>query len=116
MLKKEVLRKKRDFDRVYRKGRSLGEKYVVLFYLKNGLPLTRTAVVASKKVGNSVQRNRAKRLMSESLRQVREDILPGYDIVVIARNTIDGRSCDEVGISLRRGLSRASLLRKEAVK
>ena len=31
MLKKEILRKKSDFDRIYRRGRSVGDKYIVLF-------------------------------------------------------------------------------------
>ena len=112
MLKKEVLRKKRDFDRVYRKGRSLGEKYVVLFYLKNGLPLTRTAVVASKKVGNSVQRNRAKRLMKESYRTRADEIKEGYDLIIIARNTINGRKSGEVGESLEKSMRKAHLIRE----
>ena len=68
MLKKEILRKKSDFDAIYRAGESVPDRYVVLFYRKNDLPYTRTAFLASKKVGNSVQRNRAKRLMRESYR------------------------------------------------
>ena len=35
-------------------------RYVVVFYRKNNLPYTRKAFLASKKVGNSVRRNRAR--------------------------------------------------------
>jgi len=104
MRKKEVLRGKKDFNRVYGKGKSLRDRYLVLIYLKNGLPYTRTAFLASKKVGNSVQRNRAKRLMKESYRALAGEyghISEGYDLIMIAKNTINGRKCGEVTTSLR---------------
>ena len=110
MLKKEILRKKSDFNRIYRKGRSIGEKYVVIFYLKNDLEYNRKAFLASKKVENSVQRNRAKRLMRESWAREESHLKEGYDIILIARNTIDGRGCDEVSRSVNRGFRRAKLL------
>ena len=49
MLKKDILRRKDDFNSIYRKGRSIGERYVVLFYRKNDLSYNRTAFLASKK-------------------------------------------------------------------
>ena len=64
MLKKEILRKKSDFNRIYRKGRSIGEKYVVIFYLKNDLEYNRKAFLASKKVGNSVRGFRRAKLLT----------------------------------------------------
>ena len=95
MLKKEILRTKDDFSIIYRKGKSIGGRYIVLFYRKNNLPYNRTAFLASKKVGNSVVRNRARRLMKESYRFIRDDIITGYDMIFIARNTIVGRKyCD----------------------
>ena len=110
MLRNNVLRKQADFDAVYKKGRSVGDKYVVIFYLKNGLDHTRTGFLASKKVGNSVQRNRARRLMKESYRQIAEDIPQGYDIILIARNTITGRSFMEVDDSIIHALRRTGLI------
>ena len=74
-----VLRRQKDFDRVYRKGKSVGSRYVVIFTLKNHLPYPRTAFLASKKVGNSVQRNRARRLMKESMRLTEIQLPEGYD-------------------------------------
>lgn len=112
MRKKEVLRGKRDFNRVYSKGKSVRDRYLVLIYLKNGLPYTRTAFLASKKVGNSVQRNRAKRLMKESYRVLSEDIKEGYDLVMIARTTINGKKCDQIRGSLKKSLEKAHVLGK----
>ena len=56
MLKKEVLRRDKDFSSIYKKGKSVAEKYVVLYYLENNLPYSRQAFLASKKVGKSVER------------------------------------------------------------
>ena len=109
MLKKEILRNKDDFSIIYRKGKSIGGRYIVLFYRKNNLPYNRTAFLASKKVGNSVVRNRARRLMRESYRFVRDDMRTGYDLIFIARNTIKGRKFCDVQKSLNNAVRKAKL-------
>ena len=96
MLKNNVLRKNSDFNAIYKKGRSVGDRYLVLFLRENGLPYNRTGFLASKKVGNSVKRNRAKRLMKESYRAISYMLPEGYDFIIIARNTICGKKCAEV--------------------
>ncbi len=112
MLKKDVLRRKDDFDLIYKRGRSVGERYVVLFYRKNDLPYNRTAFLASKKVGNSVERNRAKRLMKESYRFLKDDIGEGYDLIFIARNTINGKKQRDVERSMVGSLSKSKLYKR----
>ena len=111
MLKKEVLRKKDDFDRIYKNGRSLGERYVVIFFQRNNLGYNRTAFLASKKVGNSVQRNRAKRLMKESFRLLQEEIKIGYDFIIIARKPILSCKMENVKESMSRALEKGKLFR-----
>ena len=111
MLKNNVLRKQSDFDAIYKRGRSVGDKYVVIFYIKNDLDVTRTCFLASKKVGNSVRRNRARRLMRESYGHIKDIIPSGYDIIIIARNTISGRKFSEVDRSILNAFKRAGLLK-----
>ncbi len=127
MLKQGVLRKKEDFNRIYKKGRSAGDRYVVLFCIKNGLDINRTAYLASKKVGNSVKRNRARRLMRESMRIIaaQADVCSGYsaidryagrcagageglDLILIARNTINGKKCADVKKSIEAAMKKLS--------
>ena len=112
MLKKNVLRKKSDFDSIYNRGKSVGDRYLVLFYRKNNLPYNRTGFLASKKVGNSVQRNRARRLMKESYRHLEKSLPMGYDFIIIARNTISGRKCMEVERSLMSAFRRTGVIKK----
>lgn len=109
MLKKDVLRGKKTFSMVYNKGKSTGSKYVVVFYKKNDLDYNRIAFLASKKVGNAVARNRAKRLMKESIRTSELIKKRGYDIIFIARNTINNRKCADVKKSIEAAIKRTEL-------
>ena len=111
MLKKEVLRKREDFTGIYNKGKSVPERYIVFFFRENGLSYNRTAFLASKKVGNSVQRNRAKRLMKESFRLSCEDIKTGYDMIFVARNNINGRKLSDVDRSLVNAVKKGKLFK-----
>ncbi|MBR0598423.1 ribonuclease P protein component [Sinanaerobacter chloroacetimidivorans] len=113
MLKPNVLRRKKDFSAIYNKGKSVGERYLVLFLKKNNLPYNRTAFLASKKVGNSVLRNRARRLMKESYRDLECKLTKGYDIILIARNTICNVKCADVKKSMDAAFMKSGILRKE---
>lgn len=113
MLKPDVLRKKKDFSVIYNKGKSVGERYVVVFYKKNNLPYNRKAFLASKKVGKSVQRNRARRLMKESVRALESRIKTGYDIIFIARKDIYKLKCADVKKSIEAALKKAKILEKQ---
>ena len=110
MLSKKVLRKQKNFNSVYRRGSSKCDRYVVLLYRKNGLSYSRTAFVASKKVGNSVKRNRSRRLMREAYRLNKKEVAAGYDIIFVARNAINDKKYFEVKKSLLNALSRAKLI------
>ncbi len=111
MLKKDILRNKDDFTRIYKRGKSVGERYIVLFYRRNNLSYKRIAFLASKKVGNSVRRNRARRLMRENYRLMKDDIKEGYDLIFIARNSINDRKCQDVGRSMRNAVRKAKLFK-----
>lgn len=113
MLKKNVLRKKSDFSSIYKKGKSVGDRYVVLFYIKNdGRGFSKLAFLASKKVGKAVIRNRARRLMRESYRELSQCLSPEYDYIFIARNTIQGKKCQDVKKSMESAAKRAKVFIK----
>ena len=112
MLKKEILRKNSDFSSIYKKGKSMGDRYVVVFCKKNNLPYNRIAFLASKKVGNSVTRNRARRLMKESYRQIHNKFAIGFDLIFIARKTIINTKCADVKKSIEAATKRAGIWRK----
>ena len=105
-----TLRKQRDFSRVYKQGKSRGGKYAVILYKRNGLKYTRTAFVASKKVGNSVYRNRSRRLMKEAYRSFESNVKSGYDIIFVARAAITECREPDVEKQLRKSLESAGIL------
>ena len=82
----ESLRSNRDFQNVFKSGRSYANKYLVMYVSKNQLDGNRLGISVSKKVGNSVVRHRVKRLIKESYRLQENIFNSGLDIVVIARN------------------------------
>ncbi len=84
LTKEERLRLKRDFRRVFTKGKSVSNDYVRLVYLENGLDHPRIAVVVRKKIGKAVFRNRLRRLVKEFYR-LNKERFPNYDVVVLFR-------------------------------
>ncbi|MBQ4507161.1 MAG: ribonuclease P protein component [Firmicutes bacterium] len=105
----DTLKNKEDFDKLYGRSRSAASRCVVILYRKNGLSVSREAFIASKKVGNSVQRNRARRLMKEAFRTSDMPVPGGYDIAFIARNTIADAKCADVQRSIETALTRAGI-------
>ena len=81
----ESLKKNKDFQIVYRTGRSYANRFLVMHIRKNDLGRNRLGISVSKKVGNSVVRHHLTRLIRESYRLQEEYFLCGYDIVVVVR-------------------------------
>ena len=85
MLYSESLKKNKDFQIVYRTGRSYANRFLVMYIRKNDLGRNRLGISVSKKVGNSVVRHHLTRLIRESYRLQEEYFLCGYDIVAVVR-------------------------------
>ena len=96
----ESLKKNRDFQKVYKKGKSYANRYLVMYVLKNDTERNRLGISVSKKVGNSVIRHHVTRLIRESYRLQEDMFNSGLDIVVIARNTAKDISYHEVESAL----------------
>jgi len=105
----DIIRNQQDFDKLKKYGKSAGSRFVVLIYRKNNLDYTRRAFLASKKVGNAVTRNRARRLMKEAFRQMESTVPAGYDLLFIARNTIVDSKCADVKKSIEAAISRSGI-------
>ncbi len=106
------LHKDGDVRRVRARGRASAHKALVARILPNELhpPQNRYTVIAGKKVGKAVQRNRLKRLTREALRCYHPWVLPGHDIVLVCRSTVDEMpTLEHAQRSLHRILTRAEL-------
>lgn len=60
------------------------ETFCTIFFLPNGLDRKRLGVTVSKKIGNAVVRNQAKRKIREIFRHMKNRIDPAMDVVVIS--------------------------------
>lgn len=88
MLYTEILNDNRDFLTLYKKGKFTACKYSVIYVRPNGRPFNRLGITASKKIGNAVHRNRAKRLIRLAYRNAEIQLPVGVDIVIVARSPI----------------------------
>lgn len=109
MNKIESLKNNREFRRVYDKGRSLSNKYLVIFFIKNGLEYNRVGFSVTKKIGNAVIRNRVKRLIKEAFRLNSEGINQGYDIIFLSRIRCNQATYVDVEKSILNLLKRSKL-------
>lgn len=92
----ESLKKNKDFQLTYKKGKSYANRYLVMYVRENGTSGNRLGLSVSKKVGNSVVRHRVTRLLRESYRLQEEHFRRGYDIIIIARASAKDKSYQEI--------------------
>lgn len=89
MHRRNRLSRSRDFDAVYRSGRSASTRFLVLYWFPRaegepeGEP--RLGLAVPKSVGNAVVRNRVKRQLRETWAEVAAAARPGHDYVLVAR-------------------------------
>jgi len=86
------LKKSRDFNYVKNKGLAFVRPSFVLQKAPSrlNLPLNtgRVGFTASRKVGGAVDRNRAKRIMRHLVHECQNDLTPGFDYVMVARERL----------------------------
>lgn len=98
------LRKRPEFLKVSRTGRKIHTANFLVISKANDKGETRLGITVSGKVGNSVVRNRIKRLVREFFRRRRHEWVPGVDILIIARKSAPGLSLNLIENELVRSL------------
>ncbi len=90
-----------EFQRVYKRGRSVPGAYIVMYRLKNDLGCNRFGITVSKKVGKAVVRNRVRRLIRQSIVNQFNRFEGNYDYIIVARVRANKASLFDVEKNLR---------------
>lgn len=120
MIFSEALKKNKDFQFIYRNGKSYGNKYLVMYVYrngkneKNGIMMNHIGISVSKKVGNSVVRHRLTRLIRESYRLNENKFVGGLDMIVIARPGAKERNFFEIESALLHLAKIHGILKRES--
>lgn len=90
-----TVKKNHEFRRMYQKGRSSVNSYLVLYVRPNRRGCNRLGVTASTKLGKAVIRNRVKRRLREVWRLNDHQLKQGYDMILVARGrSIKAEFCE----------------------
>ena len=99
-----------DFKRVRNEGKSYAHPLVVLVAAHSVAQESRVGVSAGRALGGAVQRNRAKRLLRETMRSILPILPNGWDLVLIARGPLLVAPFQDVKTAVSGLLRRASLI------
>ena len=106
------IKQAREFARLKQEGERLAAGCLVANWRK--LPLeqrSRLGVVTSRKIGNAVERNRARRLLREGFRLHQHEFVQPVDLVLVARPSIAGKTFASVERDFLTTMRKARLLR-----
>ncbi len=113
MKRKFRLTRSRDFKRVKEVGSVVYHPLMLLVYAKNEEPHSRAAVVASKKIGNAVNRNKVKRRIRACLDLIWPRILPSWDFIFYSRVKIAEVKIEDMQQAIYHLLCQADVLGEE---
>lgn len=112
MLRQENrLRRKRDVDNIFKKGKTIAGKLIFLKIIKNNLNNSRFGFVISTKISKkAVIRNKIKRQLREIIRKNLPNIKPGLDVLIIAKPEIIDKKYQDIKEEVERLLNKARTL------
>ena len=113
LAKEHRLKKKKDFERVFKKGKLLAKDFLILRVAKNNLKITRVGLVVSQKVSKkAVLRNKVKRKIREAVRNNIKKINLGYDLIFFTKKGIERKSFLEIKKTVESLFAQAKLFKE----
>ena len=110
-----MLKKNYEFQKVFAKKNYYGGKYLEMFVIDNNKQSNYMGIAISKKIANSVQRNKIKRLVRENYRQIEEKIVKGKTYVILWKKkaSIENATYYNVKEDIDRIFKKANLINEE---
>lgn len=89
--KKNRLKKKKDFERVFKEGKGFKEDFLFLKLAKNNLNISRFGFAVGQKISKkAVLRNKIKRMLRELVKARLPKIKIGFDGILVALGPVPG--------------------------
>ena len=108
-----TLKENNEFRRINRKGKSAVSPQLVIYCQRNRRGHSRLGVSVSTKLGCAVVRNRVRRRIREIYRLNKAKMLPGYDLIVVARVRAVETDYQKLDRTYLRLLEQLDLLRED---
>jgi len=104
------LKKKKDFEKIARSGKTVNSDFLVLKVASNDIKETRVGFVCSKKISKkAITRNRIKRQLREVVKKNLPDLKQGYDIVLFSKTGILNKDFFEIKADAEKAFKKAKL-------
>lgn len=117
MRKRQRIKKDKEFQRVFKEGKSYANRQFVVYCLpKEGQKEFRIGLSVGKKIGNAVTRNQVKRYIRQVFLELKEEIRQDMDYIIIARLPAAKLNYHETRKSLEHVLKIAKVLNRKKVK
>lgn len=113
MIRTEVICENRTFHYLYKKGKCSVFPLCIVYCRANRRDINRIGITVSKKIGKSVQRNRAKRVIREAYRLLEPELKVGYDMIFVARSGTPFVSMEQVQHDLKRALMQNGMMKMQ---
>ena len=104
------LTQNREFLRIYRRGKSVVHPLLVTYASPNRMGVNRIGITTSKKIGNAVARNRARRIIRAAFGEQETALNQGWDLVFVARGQTPHSTSPQISAVMRKHLERLGLL------
>lgn len=112
MLEKEYrLKKKYQFNYVYRVGKTCHGRFILLVFSPSKNQNVKIGISVTKKVGNAVKRNRARRVIREAVTPLLDLIKQNFNVVIVAKPAAADIKTPEVMADLLATFTKAGLIK-----
>lgn len=109
----DSLNRNTDFRRLYGRGKSVVSPILVTYALPNKTDCCRVGITTSKKIGNAVTRNRARRVIRAAYIDILPRISQGYDIVFVARGRTAFKKSTEIAAVMTQQLYELGIIKAQ---
>jgi len=113
LARKFRLTEKSDFEKIQNTGKVFqSSNFGIGIVKRNDADVSRFGFIVSTKIAkDAVDRNRFKRAMSEAIRTSMVDIVPGFDVVFLAKTSIIRVSTEQIMKEVRVSLKESGLMK-----